>query len=50
MENEIHFTRQVDELGDIVLDEIKIGILREVLNVAHITGQKIIQSDYLVIL
>ena len=45
MENIVHRSGQVDKGGDVVVDELKIWIPREVGNVGGIAGQEIVENN-----
>ena len=40
MKNQVHLPGQVDEVRNIVLDEIKIRVARQMLDVANVPGEK----------
>jgi hypothetical protein len=45
MENQMHFTGQVDVVRHIMFDELKIWIASEVLDIADISSQQAIDAN-----
>ena len=48
MKDVVDLPRDEDVVGDVVLNKLEIGVAGEVLDVAHVSGNQVVDSDDLV--
>src|SRR5690625_5947593 len=46
MQDQIQIALDVDEVGDIVLDKVKIGIAEQVLDIDHTACKQVVHADH----